>query len=286
MTSARSFGLTVTGTSGGQELVLCPFHPDRHSSAWWHPTKNLFYCAVCGFGLNAQQLAKRLGVEYEEVIEWSAEPEEYNLVDESEPWNLGGDIYHDYFRERGIHEKVIKEYGLRWMNTEPKGAVILLTSTRGEVQGVQYRYQDADRAGTRYKTYGKVPPVWPMHKLIEKRVNTPLLIVEGVWSVLRLETFNYNHPEIIPFRPFALLGAKANEEIVNVLKPFRPLYLYDADEAGKRACKKMRELDPLTPCFVSKSPDDMKDNEIAQLYGAIAVKLMEYKVHPPEEVSV
>lgn len=275
MTSAKSFGLVVTGTSGGQELVLCPFHLDRHSSAWWSPRKNLFYCAVCGLGLNAQQLAKRLGVEYEEVIEWSAEPEDYDLVGDEPVWELGYSIYHDYFRERGIPEWIIRDYDIRWKNAEPRGAVIPLTSLSGEIVGVQYRYQDEVIAGTRYKTYGKPPPVWPMHKLRDVKEGERILLVEGVWSALRLATFNHKYPHMRSFQPFALLGAKVNLDIVETLKPFKPIYLYDADEAGVRACRKMRELDPLASCYVSKSPDDMVDDEIVQLLGSIILKLPE-----------
>jgi hypothetical protein len=272
MSSARQFGLTVTGSSGGQELVLCPFHLDRHSSAWWNPTKELFYCAVCGFGLNAWQLANRLGVEYEEVIEWNAELGDLYLVDDEPVWELGQLVYHDYFRERGIHEKVINAYGVRWKNAEPRGAVIPLTSLSGEIVGVQYRFQDEVTAGTRYKIHGKVPPVWPMHKLKDLHNGCPILLFEGVWSAMRVATWLLRHPHInLP--TFALLGAKANEEIVETLSPFNAVYLYDADEAGSRACKKMKELAPLSHSFITMSPDDMRDGEIENLLGSIVTNL-------------
>ncbi len=272
MTSARAFGLTVTKMSGGQELVLCPFHNDRHASAWWNPTKELFYCAVCGLGLNAVQLANRLGLEHEEVVEWDVEPEDFNLVDESEPWNLGVNEYHEYFKQRGICPTVIDRCGIRWKYTEPEAAVIPLCDINDNVQGVQYRYLDVEKAGTRYKTFGKVPPVWPMQRLPKLHEGQMVMVVEGAWSALRLETFSTENEHSYP-PAFALLGAKANEEIVEVLRPFQAVYLYDNDDAGRRACRKMRELSPLSWSFVGNSPDDMNDAEILNMYGALKLKL-------------
>jgi DNA primase len=58
---ARAVGLEVTGTSGGEELVVCPFHDDHNASATWNPKSDLFYCFTCGEGMNLEQLLRRTG---------------------------------------------------------------------------------------------------------------------------------------------------------------------------------------------------------------------------------
>lgn len=73
----------------------------------------------------------------------------------------------------------------------------------------------------------------------------------------------------------ALLGAKANEKIVDVLRDWEfVVFLYDGDEAGTRACRKMRQLFPLAKAWtVDVSPDDMTDEQLQEMLTKVAIRL-------------
>lgn len=269
MISARDFGLDVVKSSGGEELVVCPFHADHSPSAWFNPVKGLFYCTVCDLGLNINQLAKRLNVDVSVFQEESEFIPEYNLVQEEELCDLGSATYNDYFRQRGISEETIKKYGVRWLEYPYPAAVLPVTNLKGQVKGAVYRYRNPEQVGTRYKKFGASYPVWPMH-LIQNYSpqETTVIVTEGAWSAMRIR--DYFSLATVDYPVLALLGAKANKDIVQSLFPFRVFYLYDGDMAGRRACRKMRELSPLTESFVlSKSPDDMNKNEIGQMLTAL-----------------
>jgi hypothetical protein len=269
MSSARDLGLVVKGMSAGEELVLCPFHDDSKPSAWFNPRKELFWCAVCNVGMNAHELAYRLGVEYEGDRHPFDVPEDYDLVSEEERFDLGHNIYHDYFRERKVHELTVSHYGVRWLEEPYQAAVLPITNVLGAVQGVQYRYIHPEKSGTRYKTYGEVAPVWPMPILSRLEEGQLVVVTEGAWSAMRLSSWSMKlgRPMV---RAVALLGAKANRPIVDALRPFTPVYLYDGDRAGKTACRKMRILSPTSHCWtVSTSPDDMDDEQIEVLVEKI-----------------
>lgn len=69
----------------------------------------------------------------------------------------------------------------------------------------------------------------------------------------------------------ALLGAKANEAIVDVLRDWDiVIFFYDGDEAGIRACRKMRKLFPLAYSWtLPTAPDDMTDKELEELFAKL-----------------
>lgn len=276
MTSARNFGLTVTGTSSGEELVLCPFHSDSHSSAWFNPKKELFYCAVCGLGLNAVQLAAKLGVEVErdDLLSDRTEPLDYDLVSNDISFDLGEDIHHHvhpYLIERKVCKETAMAYGLRYKTSNPEAIVLPVTNYGGTVKGVVYRYLNPKQVGTRYRKLGFGFPVWPLHRLRGCTEDVPLILTEGPFSAMRLHSFGLQHG--FELSTLALLGAKANRGIVNFLARFNCFFLYDADPAGRRACLQMRELLPTAQSWtLSVAPDDMTDEQIETLLTHLAEK--------------
>ena len=270
MTSARTFGLTVMGNSGGEELVICPFHDDKNASSWWNPKKDMFFCAVCNMGLNAAQLVQRLGMEGEvdlDDLNPTGEPEDYNLIVADDQWEMGVFGYHPYMQERGISVDVARRFGLRYTD---KAIVIPIPDIRNRISGVQYRYFNPHESGTRYRTMGKVEPVWPMSMLTSVGEDPPF-VCEGAWSAMRMSAF---FEDMYQFRPcFALMGAKANQSIVDVLRPLNPFILYDGDKAGETACRKLRKLWPSVRAWtVSTSPDDMTNEQIGELLWRIGRK--------------
>lgn len=255
---ATDFGLPIVRVSGGEELVLCPFHADSTPSAWFNPAKGLFYCAVCDLGLNAASLAARLGVEwdgeYEEVEE---KIPDYSLILEADTWASGITDYHPYLQERGVFPLITTRYGLSVTND---AVIFPVTDLKGKLTGQVLRYFEPEKHGTRYRKFGVMQPVWPMHFLGFYISTRRPVVVEGAFSVLKLHQYSAS------FLWLALLGAKANRTLVEMLSPFDPIYLYDGDTAGKRACARMRELDPLAHAYtLSVSPDDMDDEQLGKL---------------------
>jgi hypothetical protein len=272
MTSARVLGLEVAGMSGGEELVLCPFHEDRKPSAWYSPTKDLFYCAVCNLGLNLYQLADRLNLDVSELEEFAPDDlPDLDLIETPIDFELGERVYIPYYEQRNISEYVTTLYGLTWQ-AKPEAVILPLTNLNGKLKGVQYRYLHPEETGTRYRTVGETFPVWPMHFLKATGwVGEPLLVTEGAWSAMRLTDYaaRQGHSLLV----LALLGAKANQRIVDTLRPFNCCFLYDGDKAGKRACAKMRSLWPTAHVWtLSVSPDDMSDEQIEALFNRLDSK--------------
>lgn len=265
--SAKQLGLEVLGTSAGEELVKCPFHSDRSPSAWYSPKKELFYCSVCGFGMNLQQLSEKLNIDLELDDLGTRELPDFDLLTETPYIPRGGCIYVDYFEQRGISELTAHYYALEWREEEP-AAVITYRNLQGNVIGSMLRYTDPAKAGTRYRIFGDTTPIWPMETLNFKKADEEIIVVEGAWSAMKISQY-YAEQGIFNV-PVALLGAKANQSIVDCLKPFKPIFLYDGDQAGKNACLKMKKLSPTVPAFVLKtSPDDMEMDEIGSLMERI-----------------
>jgi hypothetical protein len=271
MWSARMFGLEVISTSGGEELVRCPFHDDVKPSAWFNPQKGLFWCAVCQLGLNMHQLTKRLGVELD-IEEVTGPPADYNFINDIPLLDLGVRIYHSYFSLRGIDPEIIDAYDVRWKESEHAAAVLPVVTISHETVGVVYRYQDAAAAGVRYKKMGVQYPIWPMSLLRTVPEGAQIIVTEGPWSAMRIATVMMRADEVGTV--VSTMGALANQRIVDVLQPFRPVFLYDADKAGRTACRKMRKLAPQWGSWViQNAPDDAHDREIHTLLESIRRKV-------------
>lgn len=274
--SARNLGLNVVRSTGNEEICFCPFHSDTKPSASWNKSKGLFNCFTCVLGLNLVQLSARLGLEPMDSEDGSIvpSPEDYNLMTETERWDIGIKDYHAYFKMRGVCKQTAWVYNLHWNYMEPQAAVLPTTSLRGDIIGAQYRYLVPTDAGTRYKTFGKTAPLWPMCFLQGASTWDTILVTEGAWSAMCIYTWFVNR-EVSPPLCLALLGAKANQEIIDTLRPFKPFFLYDGDKAGTTACRKMRKLWPSVQAWtVSKSPDDMGPEEIAYIINLIQEKVM------------
>ena len=263
MTTARAFGLEVIRNSGGEEIVKCPFHNDRHASAWWNPVKNLFWCSVCQIGANIEQLLFLTGNKID-VEAWNEyEEREVPLVsiepDDYEP-RVGAPFYSSYIERRGVSESIALAYGLTVGVVWPD-ITIPVRNRGGYLTGTITRFIDTTRSkGQRYQREGKMWPVWPMERLQGVIAGEFVLVTEGIFSALRWLSVNST------FCTFSTAGARANRDIAEVLSPFTPIFLYDADGAGRRAARKMRELRPDAFVYtMATAPDDMDDAQLKKL---------------------
>jgi DNA primase len=249
---------------GKEQLVRCPFHHDTTPSATFNTDKELFYCFTCGFGLNGAQLAERLHLEEKpESNQDESEPEDYDMSNLSDTYDIGYASYeHPYLAKRGVSPVVAGQYRVGYKDSLPQAMVMPITALKGNVVGAQYRYLEPSMSGARYKTFGKVTPLWPMHML---NGMMEIVVVEGAFSAMRMST--YLTSRFSAFVPvFATLGAKANQEIVDTVRPLVSVFLYDNDKAGRTACLKLRKLYPTVNAWtLNTSPDDMNDEQIEEL---------------------
>jgi hypothetical protein len=270
----RDLGVEVVRTSGGEEIVRCPFHTDSSPSAWFSPKKKLFWCAVCNLGLNLVQLRDRLAPDLDlDGLHESLDPitlPDFDLTNEPVVLEMGEELYHDYFKRRGVSADTVNTYGLLWKEETPSAAVLPIRNMRWQTIGVMHRYLDPKLTGTRYKIQGETTPIWPMQWLLGLEDGHRVMVTEGVWSAMRLSSFMFEGG-ISNAIIFSLMGAKANQEIVDTLRPFRPVFLYDGDTAGVNACKKMRHLAPTWQSYtLNKAPDDCTDIELLRMLERLA----------------
>lgn len=267
MTSARDFGIVVVRTSGAEENIICPFHADSSPSASFNKAKGLFYCYVCGVGYNVSQLAEKLSIDLEEVEDGVEVLTDYDFISEDTPLELGEKVHfakfsYEYFRKRNITPYTCSTYNLHFKEGSFPAAVFPVNNLRGDLIGAVYRF--IDPKGNRYVKVGQMTPVWPMFFLLTLKESQSIIVCEGVFSALRLHSFFSGGYKYFPV--LCLFGAKANQQIVDTLAPFRPIYLYDHDRAGITACKKMRQISPTSHAFtLSIAPDDMNDRQLIDL---------------------
>lgn len=264
---AEAIGLEVMGTSGGEQLVKCPFHDDHHASASWNPKYDLFYCFTCGFGLNLQQLLTRLGrdIDDEFLIEESLHVPKLDLKPEEPDLWPGLKRHNKYLAKRGISVWAAEEYGV---GIEDERRVIFpVADNDGKTVGIIARYIEPGD-GPRYKKSGVQRPLWPTHLWQGLYSGEHIIVTEGIFSALRIASCSKR------FTVLSLCGAKANDEIVAALSPFHPLIIYDRDRAGINAAKKLKAMRPDWPIFTAKpSPDDIADDkEVVRLVNKLYEK--------------
>jgi DNA primase len=161
----------------------------------------------------------------------------------------------------------MEQYGVMWGDEESGGPRVIFPSRSlyGKTEGVICRYVEPG-LGPRYRKTGRMFPVWPMEILVGSIYGEYIIVTEGAFSCLRIASVSKI------FKVVSLMGAKANHEIVAQLSAFNPIFLYDADDAGRRAAKEMKRLRPDWSVKISRpSPDDMLDDaQVKKLVAKIA----------------
>lgn len=269
MFDIRALGISVVKVSGGEEMVLCPFHRDSNPSAWFDPRKGLFWCAVCNLGLNYEQLCRRLKIEPEDLEPSESEGRipDYDLFEDTlGPLLSGGSLIPqgiDYVSRRGISGEAAQLYGLEW-SEEQKAVMFPITNMLEERIGAQYRYT-SPTSPTRYRKIGEMTPLWPLHWLRLLDPSKPLLVTEGGWSAMKISSQNSG-------RILSLLGAHAPNSLKDLLAPFSPVFLMDDDRAGRNAAAKLKKLNPLWRVFtLPTAPDDLEPEDIRALLKGLGL---------------
>jgi DNA primase len=269
---ANAIGLDVVGSSGGEELVICPFHDDHNASATWNPKSDLFYCFTCGIGMNLEQLLKRTGqeIDAELVYEDRIVIPDLEVRREELDIHVGTHAYPKYLQERGISAEAMEAYGVTWGDEESGGSRIIFPSQNlfGKTMGIMCRYIHPG-TGPRYRKTGQMYPIWPMEHLVGSAYGEYVIVTEGLFSCLRIASVSS------VFKVVSIAGAKANSEIVAALAAFNPIFIYDRDNAGVKAATRMKQLRPDWTVLTSKpAPDDMlEDSQIKKLVAKLADRI-------------
>jgi hypothetical protein len=95
-----------------------------------------------------------------------------------------------YLGNRGVTKGQIEEFDIRVYGDEA-GIVVPLTDVYGMQIGCNIRYFGNGKM--RYQTLysGDRQPLFPMHKIPEYKAQEPLLLVEGMFGVLRANSFGH-----------------------------------------------------------------------------------------------
>lgn len=198
-------GLEVTGRSGNEIIVRCPFHEDKTPSGEYNIDTGLFYCFSCKTAMDGHKLVDEIGGEkypldwrkyhrdtkFGKTLEW---------VDHiKNPLAIGN----EYLAKRQVSEWQIREHGIL---ASDEGVIFKIEDVTGSsVTGIQVRYFDKK---PKYKIFGSKQPLWPMKHLpfAEEKV-----VVEGVFGALRGEGTS-------SFKPFAMMGSGNVNEVAQILK--------------------------------------------------------------------
>ena len=282
---------------GSNLLGLCPFHNEKTPSFTVSPSKNIYKCFGCGRGGNAVQflmehehltypealrfLATKYKIEIEETFDPKVKEElelkeSYFIINDfaqqfflQQLFNSqeGQQIALPYFKERGLLEKTIREFGLgynpssvsltqsalakgyneefmktlgltnRAGNDFYRGRVTFpFHNLSGKIIGFGARIMSGER-GPKYVNspesdlYNKKKTLYGLYQARNKvRSENNIFLVEGYTDVLSLSQAGIENV-------VASSGTSLTEDQIQLIKRFTPnvTILYDGDPAGIKA---------------------------------------------------
>ena len=229
-------GLQVAKPMGDELQVFCPYHFDNNPSAEYNLTKGLFYCFGCHESKTAKQLASDLGGS---LVPLRVIPDEYvsRPGDDLDWVNLTrtkrADKKNTYLRNRLVVRQQIERHDIR---ENEDGVLFPMKDRLGKIRGMQIRHY---KRKPKYKFYGQRSPIWPMEKLTRlvedsTRENRNLLLVEGIFGVLRMELMGVDNA-------FAIMGSSSIQRVAKIVEGLSfvtPYALMDDDRAGLIAAGK------------------------------------------------
>ena len=181
---------------------------------------------------------------------------------------------HAFFNERSITQAQKDRFGLGYCNRGiMKGRVCFpIYNVNNELIGYFGRWAEKElpEKTTRYripKGFNKSIELYNLNRLINSKINiTHLIIVEGFWSVIKLDELG------IPV--VSIFGTSISDVQIEVLKKLgveKLTLAFDGDDAGRIGMK--NSIEKLTPHFFTKilfleegvKPDSMIDEDIKNL---------------------
>lgn len=208
-------GLEVEGHSGDEYKVCCPIHGDNHASASFNAAKGLFFCYACGATGDAKWVADVTG-----GYVGAGEATERYVADNSEvDWAQWGRsplaIDNEYLQSRRVTNEQVVKFDIRQNHT---GVLFPLQDNVGQIIGYQMRKYEGK---PKYMFYGAKPDFWPFFNL---NTNEPIFIVEGVFSVLRLDR--------VGLKAVCIFGTGNAKRVAPFFRGKDAYALFDTDDAG------------------------------------------------------
>lgn len=269
---ARDLGLVVTGSSGYEEHVICPFHDDRNASASWNYRKGMFYCHTCKIGFNLRQISERLDFDVSEIdIRSIAETEHFKLELFTDLPKLAPRTPLTAKMSKYLRGRNLKSYmsNLYFSGTLDKLGVSIYPPNRLSVPCCSItRVMEPKPGHPRYYVRGEKPALWPMDEL--KDEYNVIFVVEGIFSRLLISQCLDELPIDHQSAAFSMLGSTIKEEelkqIFDQIKYKRALFLFDDDFAGNIAANTMKVLVPTAESYVVSKKLDMLSPEGLQRF--------------------
>ena len=265
----------------GHRLVgPCPIHDGDNPSAFVVDCRrDLWHCFTrCQGGGDLIELVRRLDhVDYDEVARdlleivgpdspvrrpVSTTPSALRF----EPYRrcLELDPHHPFLRDKGIHAETAARFEVgAWYGSGMLEGCIAVRLCDPKGRSIGY-------AGRRltHENRGKwvFPPRLPKSRMLYqyhrlgRHPRGPVVVVEGPWSVLRLEQLN--QPAL------ALFGVNLSRHQAKMLEPFHPvLVMLDGDAVGRLAQHRICRLLEARPVTIDDGldPDDLSDENLERL---------------------
>ncbi|MGD8811073.1 MAG: CHC2 zinc finger domain-containing protein [Gammaproteobacteria bacterium] len=246
-----TYGIALRG-QGAERMIRCPFHDDASPSCAVNLDRKLFHCFACG--------AKGTVLDFVAEMEQCSIPEAARLLSqrqavpgtsvasrvdggvrrkppaENRPlaFALALDPDHPYLAERGVTQATVARFGLGYCNRGiMTGRICIpLHDTEGRLVAYLGRWAEASPLPgvTRYR----FPPglrknlvLFNWHRV---KKATHLVIVEGCWSVFRLDALG--------IAAVALMGRTLSGEQERIIRDSpvsRVTLLLDGDQPGRAA---------------------------------------------------
>lgn len=245
----EKLGIKVTKQRGDEVIAHCPFHHDRTPSFAANLRKGVFICFACG----EKGTFRRLGIDVTPRIHWGdfsklLRAEEAEMIFEL-PQGFKGvnfkenNIYWQYLHNRQIDRTVIKSFNIGFCESGIYHDRVVIPFETGFVARTIF---DGFRGilvyGKKHQRY-LYPLGLPTSKLLFNFNPTSkyLLLVEGVFDVLRLASFGYPATAILGCQLHSIqLERLCLSEAENVFVCF------DGDEAGRHgaeiACQQLSKF--------------------------------------------
>jgi DNA primase len=249
-----NYGLETTGR-GAEKMTWCPFHDDSSPSCSINLEKKLFNCFACGESGSILDFVAKMEqcsiYEAAGLIElWCSLSDGVNKnagntsksmwkpekTIENEPldFELHLDATHSYLRDRGVSPETVRKFGLGYCDHGIMKGRICIPVHDADGCLVAYAGRWPERTSPpeepRYKFprgFKKRLVLFNLHRV---RMADVLVIVEGCWSVFRLDALGV--------ASVALMGRSLSadqEQLILDAGVRRIILLLDGDDAGRSA---------------------------------------------------
>ena len=249
------YGLEMR-SRGLERMIRCPFHADKSPSCSVNLEKKVFHCFACGeagtvldFVARMESCsvaeAARLVAEWQGCIDLAMMPTEARKVKSQAPqgnqplgFTLPLDPGHTYLGERGLSEATVTRFGLGSCTSGiMKGRICIpILDERGRLVAYAGRWPGKPLPDNqpRYlfpRGFRKSHVLFNLHRVREAK---HLVIVEGFWSVFRLD--------LLGIPAVALMGctlSRQQETLLRRAMADRLSLLLDGDGAGRNATEEI-----------------------------------------------